>query len=134
MHSPIRGLHPNLNEGVKTFVKFIGGKPLTGAAIVAQEFRRHGLKVMLFDQSESTELGKLLETEYYRACIEFTQRAKELTKKHQVPFHEAYTLFNTTYNEGYQLLGHPEYTRPILQPMAGPIGGHCVMPNSRLIE
>ena len=131
VHSPIRGLHPHLYEGIKTFVKFIGGEH---ASLVADEFRRHGLKVMLFDKAETTELGKLLDTEYYRACIEFTHRAKELSDKYGVPFHEAYTLFNMTYNEGYTKLNHPEYVRPVLQPIAGPIGGHCLLPNKTLLE
>jgi len=130
LHSPIRGLHPNLYSGIMTFEKFIGGE---SASLVADEFRRAGLKVILCDTQEATELGKLLDTEYYRACIEFTLRAKELCDKHNVPFHESYTLFNETYNTGYKKLGHPEYVRPTLQPIMKPIGGHCVIPNSKLI-
>ncbi len=130
VHSPIRGLHPNLYEGIMTFPKFLGGEQ---ASEVADEFRRHGLKVVLCDKQESTELGKLLDTEYYRACIEFTQRAKELADKYDVPFHESYTLFNESYNEGYTKLGHSEYVRPVLQPIKGKIGGHCVLPNQKLL-
>src|SRR3990167_925208 len=43
-HSPIRGLHPNLESGIRTFVKFLGGPQ---ASEVADYFRRTGLKVML---------------------------------------------------------------------------------------
>jgi hypothetical protein len=130
LHSPIRGLHPDLYKGIMTFEKFIGGSE---ASWVANEFRRAGLKVILCDTQEATELGKLLDTEYYRACIEFTLKAKELCDKHKVPFHESYTLFNETYNVGYTKLEHPEYVRPVLQPIMQPIGGHCVIPNSKLI-
>ncbi len=130
LHSPIRGLHPNLYEGIMTFPKFIGG---SWGSEVADEFRRAGLKIILCDKQETTELGKLLDTEYYRACIEFTLRAKDLTTLHDVPFHEAYTLFNDTYNVGYTKLGHPEYVRPVLQPIMKEIGGHCVLPNKKLI-
>lgn len=131
LHSPIRGLHPKLYSGIMTFEKFIGGEK---ASEVADVFRRAGLRVILCDKQETTELGKLLDTEYYRACIEFTLRAKELTEKHDVPFHEAYTLFNLTYNEGYRELGHPEYVRPTLQAIKQTIGGHCVLPNKELIK
>lgn len=130
LHSPIRGLHPNLYEGIMTFEKFIGGEQ---GSEVADEFRRAGLKVILCDTQEATELGKLLDTEYYRACIEFTLRARDLCDKHNVPFHETYTLFNQTYNEGYKKLGHSEYVRPVLQAIRKPIGGHCVVPNSKLL-
>jgi len=130
IHSPIRGLHPNLYEGIMTFPKFLGGE----ASGVADEFRRCGLKVILFDKSETTELGKLLDTEYYRACIEFTLRAKKLCDEKNVPFSEAYTLFNLTYNEGYTQLGHSEYVRPTLQPIMKTIGGHCLLPNKEIIK
>jgi len=131
IHSPIRGIHPNLYEGIMTFEKFLGGED---ASMVADEFRKHGLKVILFDTQEATELGKLLDTEYYRACIEFTLRAKEHCDRLGLSFHEVYTLFNETYNKGYAKLDHPEYVRPVLQPIMKEIGGHCVIPNSKLIN
>lgn len=130
--SPVRGIHPNLEQGVRTFQKFVGGVDV-GAGEVASEFRRHNLRVLLVEKSRSAELSKLLDTEYYRACIEFTQRANRLADHYGVPFHEAYTLMNLTYNEGYQALGHPEYARPTLQAIPGPIGGHCVTPNAKLL-
>lgn len=131
IHSPIRGIHPQLAEGIKTFVKFIGG---AGASEVADYFRRTGLRVVLFDDPESTEAGKLFDTEYYRCCIEFAQRVKAYCDERGLNYHEVYTIFNQTYNEGYSLLGHPEFVRPVLQPIMKPIGGHCVMQNKELIQ
>ena len=131
IHSPIRGIHPNLAEGIKTFPKYLSGGQAT---YVADYFRKAGLRVVLFDDQETTELGKLLDTEYYRACIEFAHRAKSLCDIYCLSFHEVYTLFNESYNEGYTKLGHPEYVRPVLQPIQGPIGGHCVMNNKALLE
>jgi hypothetical protein len=131
VHSPIRGLHPDLEGGVRTFVKFLGGP---GASAVADHFRRAGMRVALFDRAETTEAMKLFDTEYYRACIEFAHRVKRYCDANSLSFHEVYTLANQTYNEGYAKLGYPEYVRPVLQPIAGPIGGHCVVPNSKLIN
>jgi hypothetical protein len=131
LHSPIRGIHPFLTEGIRTFVKLIGG---SGASRVADYFRRAGLRVMLFDKQETTELAKILETESYRANIEFCHRAKALSDRYDLSFHEVYTIQAETYNSGYSALGMPEYLRPILQPIAGPIGGHCVLPNAKLLE
>ena len=130
-HSPIRGLHPNLESGIKTFVKFIGGEQ---ASEVADYFRRVGLKVALFDRSETTEAMKLFDTEYYRACIQFAQRVKRYCDKNDLNFHEVYTLANQTYNEGYTKLDHLEFVRPVLQPIMQEIGGHCVIPNAELIK
>lgn len=131
IHSPIRGLHPFLEEGIRTFVKFLGGER---ASEVADYFRRAGLRVCLFDRAETTEALKLYDTEYYRACIEFAHRVKRFCDKNGLNFHEVYTLPNQTYNEGYTKLGHPEYVRPVLQPIMTPIGGHCVEQNSKLIN
>lgn len=131
VHSPIRGIHPNLAEGIKTFVKFLGG---ADAQYVADYFRRAGLRVHLCEASETTELGKLLDTEYYRTCIKFTQQAYELCKEKGANFAEAYTIFNQTYNEGYTKLDRPEFVRPVLQPIMTPIGGHCLEPNHELLK
>lgn len=131
IHSPIRGQHPNLQDGIRTFPKMIGGRD---ASLVADYFRRAGLKIELYDKQETTELAKLLDTEAYRVSIEFAQRAKSLADKHLLSFHEVYTLPTIGYNAGYTALGHPEYVRPVLQPIAGEIGGHCVLPNKALIE
>jgi UDP-glucose 6-dehydrogenase len=131
VHSPIRGLHPNLESGIRTFPKFLGGER---ASEVADYFRRAGLKVVLFNKSETTEAAKLFDTEYYRVCIEFSHRVKKLCDKEGLSYHEVYTLWNQTYNEGYTELGHSEFVRPVLQPIMKEIGGHCVLPNKELIK
>lgn len=131
IHSPCRGLHPDLEGGLRTFVKFIGGKD---ASAVADYFRRAGMRVMLFDSSRTTEAMKLYDTTYYKVCIEFAQRVKRFCDLHSLNFHEVYTLANQTYNEGYTQLGHPEFVRPTLQPIMAAIGGHCVLPNEELLK
>lgn len=131
MHSPIRGLHPNLKGGILTFPKFIGGP---AASYVADYFRKAGIKVILFDKPETTEALKLFDTEYYRHCIEFAKEVKEYCDKHQLNFSEVYTIPNMTYNEGYTKLGYSEYVRPVLQPIMKEIGGHCLLPNQKLIK
>jgi len=131
IHSPIRGMHPNLEEGVRTHTKFLGGPDATN---VAEYFRDFGLRILLCDLSETTELGMLLGTECYRINIEFAKRAKELCDRHGVPFNESYTLFAQEYNEGWKKLGRPEYVRQVLVPIMQPIGGHCLESNKELIK
>lgn len=130
IHSPIRGRHPHLKESLKIFPKFLGGE---AASLVSDYFRQAGIKVILVQKPETTEAGKIFDTEYYRATIEFMHRVMDYCEANDLNFHEVYTLFNQTYNEGYTKLGYPEYVRPVLQPIKGPIGGHCVIPNSKLI-
>mgnify|MGYP001593748532 CR=1 FL=1 len=129
--SPIRGLHPNLEGGIRTFVKFIGGEQ---ASEVADYFRKAGLRVILFDKAETAEAFKLYDTTYYKVCIDFAHRVKKFCEENDLNFHEVYSLPNQTYNEGYTQLGYPEYIRPVLQPIKGPIKGHCVLPNEAIIK
>lgn len=130
-HSPIRGIHPHLREGIETFVKFVGGK---NADEVADYFRKAGLKVQMCRKSETTELAKILSTTRYGWDIEFAKQTEKECDKYKVPFSEAYNLWTETYNEGYQKLGHKEYTRPILQPLQKKIGGHCICQNLKLLK
>ncbi len=131
IHSPVRGIHPHLESGIRTFPKFLGG---VRASEVADYFRRAGIKVIVYDKPETTEALKLFDTEYYKTCIDFAHRVKNFCDKHNLNFSEVYTIPNITYNEGYTKLGMPEVVRPVLQPIMKPIGGHCLMPNSKLIK
>lgn len=131
IHSPIIGQHPFLEEGIRTFPKFLAGEQ---ASEVADYFRRVGLKIILFDKQETTEASKLFLTEYYKVCIEFAQRVKEYCDEHDLSFHEVYTIPNQVYNSGYEKLGYKEFVRPVLQPIMTPISGHCVVPNSELLK
>ena len=129
IHSPVVGTHPHLAKSLLTFTKFIGGDRASG---VADHFRRAGIRVYITDRSESTELLKLDSTTWYGTCIEKTKDTKELFDEHGVPF-ELFTIWTDSYNRGYQALGQPQFTRPNLTPIQGKIGGHCVLPNARLI-
>lgn len=130
IHSPIIGIHPFLESGVRTFTKFLGGEK---ASEVADYFRRAGLKVYLFENAETTELMKILDTSFYALCIEYTKDVKRLCEEYEVPF-EAWSIYTDNYNRGYEKLGYPEYTRPNLVPIMTPQGGHCTVPNLELLD
>lgn len=130
IHSPVTGIHPNLDKSLTTFTKFLGGKQ---ASEVAQYFRRANIKIYITDKSETTELIKILCTTYYGVNIEFTKEVKRACDKYDIPF-ELWTLWNNNYNEGYSKLGFPEYARQNLVPMMTKIGGHCILNNSNLLD
>lgn len=131
INSPCICQHPFIEEGLRTFPKMLGGEK---ASEVADYFRRAGIKVVLFNEPETTESAKLFLTEYYRECINFAKRVKIYTDKHNLSFHECYTIPNEIYNSGYKKLGYEEFIRPILQPIQTPISGHCVQSNAELIK
>jgi len=128
VHSPVRGQHPYLEEGIRTFVKFFGGNRADEAAEI---FRRAGLRVHVFDDQETTELGKLSETTFYALMIEYVKELKRTCDKYNLSFTEVYTLPAMRYNDGWKKLGE-EYRMPILSPMMFAQQGHCTIPNCSL--
>lgn len=132
VHSPVRGKHPDLLDGLKTFVKTIGTSNARAGGRVKDLFESMGLKTRLYDKSETTELAKLLCTTTYGLYLSWAQEQARMCEKLNLNYKEVAIEFAQDYNEGYQRLGHPEFTKPILTP--GYIGGHCVMPNIDLLE
>ncbi|MDD4332552.1 MAG: hypothetical protein PHT51_00365 [Patescibacteria group bacterium] len=133
-HSPIRGVHPNLHKGIKTFVKYVGSDDNKTAQVVSKHFRNLGMKVLACKDSRATELGKLLDTTYYGSCISFHHYAFKLCQKLNLDFDIVMKDFNTTYNEGYKKLGKKNVIRPVLFPPQGKIGGHCVVSNAKILK
>lgn len=131
VHSPIRGVHPNLDKGIKTFVKYFGGKKAKEAAKIFSEI---GIKTQVFKKPETTELLKILDTTYYGWNIIFAKEVKRICDKMKLNFEEVYTIANRDYNEGYKKLGKPNVVRPVLKAMPGKIGGHCIIPNCDLLD
>lgn len=134
VHSPIRGLHPNLYKGIKTFIKYIGSDNKKAGVEANKHLGRLGIKTKVFDSSMSTEVGKLLDTTYYGLLIAWHGEKKKLCDTLGVDFNQAVTDFNKTYNDGYKKLGMSHVVRPILYPPDGYIGGHCITPNAKLLK
>ena len=131
IHSPVRGMHPEMENGLKTYVKFLGGKD---ASEVADYFRRANFKIQLCEKQETTELAKILSTTRYGIDIEFAKDTAKLCRRFKVPFSEVYTLWTLTYNKGLKKKGEEELCRPVIQPIEKKIGGHCVLPNAELLK
>lgn len=133
VHSPVRGKHYEMERSICGYTKMLGGYG-SAVHVVANYFMRAGIQVMVFDGPETTELAKLLETTYFGVCIEFAKAAEILCEKHHVPFHEAYTLYLTTLNDGIKKHGFNHPLMPVMVPIQERIGGHCVLPNCDLFE
>ena len=135
VHSPVRGVHPKLYDGLKTFVKIIGGEEMNAVSLTKKHYDEIGLKYEVYENSVASELAKILCTTYYGVCIAFHNDIHQLCERYGVPYSEVATKWNTTYNEGYQKLGMSNVVRPVLYPPKdGKIGGHCVVPNTVLCK
>ena len=73
IHSPVVGLHPFLEEGIRTFTKFLGGER---AHEVADYFRKAGIKVYLVDEAKTTEAMKIFSTSLYGLLNEYNKDVK----------------------------------------------------------
>lgn len=134
VHSPIRGIHPHLYEGIKTFVKYIGADNKKAGELAKSHFEGLGIKAKVFYPSATTEIGKLLDTTYYGLCIAWHGEMKKFCDKLGVKFEEAITEFNQTYNDGYKKLGKANVVRPVLYPPEKGIGGHCIVSNVKILK
>jgi len=141
VHSPCRGVHPNLVEGLRTFVKFVGGVAQSAVDRAIEYYASLGIRAEPFSNPEATELFKLLSTTYYMTNVVFCKEAHRLCEHFGVPFEEVYVRGNETYNEGYTKLGRDKVRedrgsviRPVLHPIPGPMGGHCLRPNLEIIN
>lgn len=134
VHSPVRGVHPKLYDGIKSFVKFIGADSNESARMAESHFKSMSIKTEICENSTTTEMGKMLSTTYYGLCIAWHGEVQKLCEKFNVPFREVMTRFNETYNDGYSNLGKSNVIRPVLFPPNSKIGGHCVVPNAILLN
>lgn len=131
VHSPVRGRHPFLAEGIRTFVKFFGGPRAVDAAAF---FQYCGVEVRCVPRAEDTEAGKLWELVQYGLQIVVEKQMWAWCQKYGLDFDTVYTEFALTYNRGYEALGEAQFRRPIITHVPGPIGGHCVLQNARHLE
>ncbi len=150
-HAPVRGVHPNLYEGLTTFPMYIGfddnqhgrgqrryvdfenGVPNFIDSIY---FLLHsiGVNIKVVNKFETSELAKIASTSYYGMCIAFHAEINSLCEGMGLDFEDVMTGWNEGYNKGYKKLGMDHVVRPVLNPPDGSIGGHCIIPNAKLLK
>lgn len=136
VHSPVRGVHPDLYGGLMTFVKFIGTESESVGEYAKSHMESLGMKTQV-TSSRNTELAKLLSTSYYGICIAFTEEMGRLCDRSGADFDVVVRDWNQTYNDGYTELKKENVVRPVLYRLSSEspvIGGHCVIPNAKLLK
>ncbi len=134
VHSPVRGVHPNLYEGIKVFVKYIGAENEKAGQMAQDHLVALGINSKVFCPAVTTEIGKILDTTYYGVCIAWHGEMKKVCDKFGIDFEKSVADFNKTYNEGYAKLGMGNVVRPVLYPVKDFIGGHCILPNAEILK
>ena len=132
-HSFIRGLHPNLEAGIKTFMKMVGGIDAGATRAASEYYESLGIRTISCKKSEETEAAKLWSTTYYAFCIVFQKEVYKYCQENGLDFDDVYTAANNFYNWGYEQLGRLDVIRPVLTQVDGKIGGHCLIDNCRIL-
>lgn len=134
VHSPIRGVHPHLERGIRTFVKYFGAIDRNVAEVAGSLFTPHGIKVKIANNPEETEAAKLWCTTGYGLNIILQKVIHKYCLDKKLDFNLVYTDFISSYNKGYAELGMPQFCKYNLKYMDGKIGGHCILPNCELLD
>jgi len=122
VHSPIRGKHVKMSEDIPFYAKFIGGVEEQDSQKAAEHFRSVGLKTKILSSPEATELAKLTETTYFGHLIVWAQEIERYC-----------TRLDLDYNEIVSFYEEINFLPPVKY-FPGVIGGHCVMPNVKILK
>ncbi len=120
-YSPIRGVHERLLLDLKRYQKFIAPQWLQCEEALALRF----VDLVWVGSTDALELTKLMETTYYGYLIAFR---KDVDKKF-VDMKLDPEVFWTFCEEVHEYLTN----RPVMFNDGEPIGGHCVIPNLKLL-
>ncbi len=134
VHSPIHGRHPNLADGIRTFIKYVGGVSLPDTLKARTYLQNAGINAMIVPDPETSELSKIYCTTQYGWDIMIMREIHEACKHYGADFEFAYRLWNQFYSEGYAKLGFPQFKRYSLEYMPGKVGGHCVINNAKVLK
>jgi hypothetical protein len=129
-YSPVRGIHPHLEKSLTTFVKYLAPHN----SELKSYFEEVGMQIEETEKTQTLEAMKLYCTTIYALNVIAEKEMWESCKKHDIDYNIVYTESNKTYNEGYSKLGFPQYTRYMLKHTDGKIGGHCLIPNCKLLK
>ena len=144
VQSPVRGVHPNLTEGMLTFDKYMGVSEKYFKDQKIKDFIRDHLLDLnmkpVVCRAKESELAKAVSTTLYGVNIAAINDVFLMCKEYDVDFEVVFTKWQQGYNEGYTALGKSNVCRPVLTPIPYNkegkqlIGGHCVIPNSVILK
>lgn len=126
IHSPILGKHDNMENSLRRFAKWVGGKDSFRAAAYLQGA---GFHCAVVDTSEETEALKLMCLAKYGMSIAFAQYQKNICDTYGFSYSHV-LAWDRNYNSNVA----ENFKRPIILSPEGKIGGHCVIPNTKILN
>src|SRR5713101_7162917 len=121
-YSPVRGKHARMAADLLKYTKCVAAPEPEAARQAEEHFRAAGMTTRRYSTVETLELAKLAETTYFGVLIAFAQELNRLAVKVDGDYTEATEFFREV---GFL---------PRAQYFPGWIGGHCVIPNIKLLN
>src|SRR5579875_675189 len=120
--SPVRGKHTHMEADSLRYRKFVAATEPTAAAAAQAHFAQSGMQTTQIDRPQTLELAKLAETSYFGVLIAFAQELNRYAAQLEGDYDQAASFF-----EEIDFLPRCRY-------FPGFIGGHCVIPNLKLLQ
>jgi UDP-N-acetyl-D-mannosaminuronate dehydrogenase len=121
-HSPIRGKHKMMKSELNHYIKYIGGIDQESARQASDHFQSANIKTKILSSPEATEITKLTETTYFGLLIAWAQEVERYCDEYSLNYDDV-----VSYYEEIKYLPPVKY-------FPGIIGGHCVMPNIKILK
>jgi UDP-N-acetyl-D-mannosaminuronate dehydrogenase len=109
-------------EELHLYTKFIGAMDVKSGERAAKHFQSAGLKTRILSSPEASELAKLTETTYFGLLIAWAQEVERYCDATGADYHEVVAFYDEI-----------KYLPPV-RLFPGVIGGHCVMPNIKILS
>lgn len=122
VNSPVRGKHACMLEELRLYPKFVGAADPDASEQAAKHFQSVGVKTKTLSSPEATELAKLTETTYFGLMIAWAQEIERYCDQTGANYDEVVSFY-----EGIKFFPPVKY-------FPGVIGGHCVMPNIKILS
>lgn len=134
IHSPIEGRHPKLEESIRLMPRWFGYNTPEAGDYFVDYFDSLDLEIKGIESSDWTEALKLLSTTEYGVNLLFADYKAKVAKAIGMDFART-KEWNTDYNELYENLNQDNrFQKFVLDAPDGKIGGHCVVPNAKLLN
>ncbi len=133
VHSPVEGLHGNLEESFHMFTRWLGAEDEDALDQASRFWYRFTREVATCKSSRYTEFLKLRSTAKYGVNIVWADYEKKAADEIGMHY-DMVKEYDSGYNKLYRDLGLFKYQRYILDPPDGFIGGHCIRPNAKILD
>jgi hypothetical protein len=132
VHSPVEGKHPQLGLSIQNSARWMGCSD-EAKLTQAEEIWQKLVPVRKLPKADFTEWLKLRSTSKFGVNIVWAEYEATVTKELGMDF-SAVKQFDLDYNNLYQRMGMLQFQRYILDPPEGKIGGHCLVPNAKVLN